>query len=148
MSLDVYLTQPGVGMPRGSGIFVRQGGSIVEITRAEWDAAFPGREPTSVEDNEGDEVFSANITHNLGKMATAAGIYDHLWRPDEHGITKAGELIAPLSDGLIRLRADPARFEALNPENGWGSYANFVPWVERYLSACEQYPDATVSVSR
>ena len=36
-------------------------------------------------DAEGREVFSANITHNLGAMAKEAGIYMHLWRPDELG---------------------------------------------------------------
>jgi len=34
-------------------------------------------------------VYDANITHNLGAMAEAAGIYKHLWRPEEIGITKA-----------------------------------------------------------
>ena len=29
----------------------------------------------------GDELYSANITHNLTGMADAAGIYMHLWRP-------------------------------------------------------------------
>lgn len=39
------------------------------------------------------EVFSANITHNLGAMAEAAGIYRHLWRPEEVGVP-------PLPGGL------------------------------------------------
>jgi hypothetical protein len=37
-------------------------------------------------------VYDANITHNLGAMAKAAGIYMHLWRPDEIGIKTASEL--------------------------------------------------------
>jgi hypothetical protein len=96
----------------------------------------------------GDEVFSANYTHNCGTMADAAGIYKHLWRPDEIGITKAQELIAPLCEGIRAMSIDPAKFEALNPENGWGSYATFVPWVFRYWQACCRWPDADVSVSR
>jgi len=94
------------------------------------------------------EVFSANVTHNLGKIADAAGIYKPLWRPDEIGITKAEQLIEPLRAGLLVLKADPEKFLALNPENGWGSYENFVPWVEAYLKACEENPDADVSVWR
>jgi hypothetical protein len=39
------------------------------------------------------EVYSDNITHNLGEMADAAGIYKALWRPEEIGITKAAELV-------------------------------------------------------
>ena len=93
------------------------------------------------------EVFSANITHNLGKMAEQAGIYEHLWRPQENGITKAHQLIAPLRAGLEIMRGDPEKFKSFDAPNGWGRYDNFVPWVERYLSACEQHPDADVSVS-
>jgi hypothetical protein len=93
-------------------------------------------------------VFDANVTHNLNRMADEAGIYKHLWRPEEIGITKAAQLIEPLHAALVLMRADPARFEALNPENGWGSYEDFVPWVEAYLRACEENPDATVAVSR
>lgn len=29
------------------------------------------------------ELFEANITHNLNKMAKEVGIYEYLWRPDE-----------------------------------------------------------------
>ena len=94
------------------------------------------------------EVYSANITHNLGKMASAAGIYQHLWRPDELGIKQAGELIMPLRAGLELLKSDPVRFKKFDSPNGWGMYVHFVPFVEKYLDACEQNPDAIVEVSR
>lgn len=94
------------------------------------------------------ELFSANITHNLGAMAREAGIYRHLWRPGEIGITTAGQLVGPLRAGLELLMSDPVRFEKHNAENGWGTYGQFVPWVERYLSACQQNPDATVRADR
>lgn len=94
------------------------------------------------------EVYSGNITHNLGAMAQAAGIYRHLWRPDEIGVSKAGELIKPLTAGLKKLNANPAKFEKFNAPNGWGLYEHFVPFVEEYLNACKQFPDAIVEVSR
>lgn len=94
------------------------------------------------------EVYESNITHNLNRMADAAGIYKHLWRPEEVGVTKAGQLIEPLREGLARLWADPKHFEQFNASNGWGLYEHFVPWVEKYLQACEEYPDAEISVSR
>ena len=94
------------------------------------------------------EVFEANITHNLGVMAKEVGIYKHLWRPDELGITKAKELIEPLEKGLALMKSDPERFEKLNAANGWGLYENFVPWIERYIIACKEYPNAKVRVSR
>jgi len=94
------------------------------------------------------EVYSANITHNLGGMAREAGIYDHLWCPEKLKITTAFELIAPLRAGLMRLTANPERFKAFNPENGWGSYENLVSLVQSYLAACIDNPDAEVSVWR
>lgn len=94
------------------------------------------------------EVYWANITHNLVGMADAAGIYQALWRPEEIGITKASQLIEPLTKGLELLKSDPAKFEAFNSPNGWGLYENFMPFVEKYLEACKENPDADVSVSR
>lgn len=94
------------------------------------------------------EVYSANITHNLGEMAQEAGIYQHLWRPEELNITKASQLIEPLRAGLALMKSDPERFEAFNATNGWGLYKNFVTWIERYLAACEANPDASVEISR
>ena len=97
---------------------------------------------------ETEQLYEANITHNLGKMADQAGIYQALWRPDKIGITKAHQLIEPLRSVLVLMRDQPDHFKKLNPENGWGSYDRFVPWIADYLAACEQYPDADVSVLR
>ncbi len=96
----------------------------------------------------GKEIYSANITHNLTGMAEAAEVYKPLWRPDEIGITKARDLIEPLRAGVERLKANPAKFEAYNSPNGWGLYKHFVPFVEAYLEACENSPEADVHVSR
>lgn len=94
------------------------------------------------------EVYSSNITHNLGAMAKEAGIYMHLWRPDEIGVTKAEQLIAPLTEGLARLKAEPEHYSKFNAPNGWGLYEHFVPFVEKYLVACVENPDAEVTVWR
>lgn len=93
-------------------------------------------------------VFEANITHALDAMAQAAGIYGCLWRPEEVGITKASQLIEPLTQGLARLRAEPAKFKAFDPPNGWGAYGNLVAFVREYLAACKDNPDADVRASR
>lgn len=94
------------------------------------------------------EVFSRNITHNLGKMAKAAGIYMHLWRPDELGLAKAHELIQPLEAGLAELVNNPEKYKAYDAPNGWGTYEHFIPFVREVLEACKEYPDATIEVSR
>src|SRR5512146_2483208 len=155
MSLDVYLRVRGSQNPGGSGIFVREAGRTVEISRAEWDEKFPGREPVIALAVSADEtVFSANITHNLGEMAAACivaydpalTLYAVVWRPDEHGITTARQLIAPLARGLTNLTVNPFAYKNFNPRNGWGTYENLVAFVQDYLAACERWPDAEVSV--
>lgn len=147
MSLDICLSMKGV-VSIGSGIFVRENGENREISCVEWDEKFPGREPITTNLGFRNEVYSANITHNLSKMAALAGIYDCIWRPDEHGITKASQLIRLLTNGLVLLQSDPEKFKTLNPPNGWGTYDNLVDFTQRYLDACIKDPDADVSVSR
>ena len=147
MSLDVYLEIEGATRG-GSGIFVREDGATKEISRAEWDEKFPGREPVVAHLSPCGSVFSRNITHNLGRMALEAGIYSHLWRPEEIGISHARQLIDPLAHGLDVLESDPDRFRGFNPKNGWGSYDGLCEFVRAYLAACREYPDAAVTVSR
>jgi hypothetical protein len=94
------------------------------------------------------EVFTANITHNLNKMAEGAGLYTYLWRPEELGIHTASELIVPLTEGLGRLLRDKDYFITLNPSNRWGDYNGLIRFVTEYLAACVDNPDADISVSR
>ncbi len=150
MSLDVFLRTPGEFRVSEPSVFVRADGATRELTRDEFARQFPGREPVMalLEPNETEEVYSANITHNLNRMADAAGIYKALWRPDEIGISKASQLIDPLRAGLQRLVETPSEFIQLNPQNGWGTYEGLVAFVGAYLKACEESPDADVSVSR
>lgn len=153
MSLDVYLSIPGAIRKPGSGIWVRECGERRQITRDEWDERFPFCEPVVPSADVRDvllaeEVYQANITHNLNKMAGAAGIYETCWRPEEIGITKAGQLVPLLTDGLRRLKAQPDYFKQFNPSNGWGDYDGFLQWVKEYLEACEEHPEAEVRVSR
>lgn len=149
MSLDVYLIQQGVQGERREAIFIFEGGRNMELSHEEWDQRFPNRKPvyTTIE-GDAVEVFEANITHNLSHMASEAGIYEHLWRPDELGVKTASVLIEPLREGLWRLKAKPDHFRTFDASNGWGTYEQFVPWVEKYLEACKRNPDAEVRVWR
>lgn len=92
-------------------------------------------------------VYESNITHNLARMAEAAGIYKALWSPEEIGIARAADLVGVLETGLAALKADPGKFRQYDSPNGWGLYKHFVPFVEQYLDACRENPDATVTVS-
>lgn len=93
-------------------------------------------------------VYDANITHNLTKMAEKADIYYELWRPEEINISTARQLIEPLIKGLELLKSNPDKFKEYNSPNGWGMYEHFVPFVERYIEACKENPDAIIEVSR
>lgn len=139
MSLDVWIELPSpIKIPKkGTGIFVRSEGRTVEVEFA-----------AAIEEEETVVPFKANITHNLSKMAAEADLYQPLWHPEESGIATARDAIAPLSVGLFKLRENPFRFKALNPKNGWGSYKVLVSFVEQYLQACCQYPEAKIFVCR
>lgn len=148
MSLNVYLTVEDYTKTEAK-IFIREDGQTKEISLDEWNGRFPDREPVYVEGGESNTVFSANITHNLGEMAGYAGnLYKLLWRPEELFINRANELILPLEKSLQLLKSDPEYFKKYNPENGWGTYEGLVIFVENYLRACKEYPDADIHVSR
>ena len=103
------------------------------------------KDPTATYETE--PLYHANITHNLGKMADAAGIYMALWRPHEIGAEVATDIIDAVEKGLVELKSTPAYYEQFNSPNGWGLYENFVPFVERYLAALKKYPKALLDVS-
>lgn len=149
MSLDVSLHSEAIlEKAPTTGVFVRDNGQNRELTVDEVLAKWPNWEPQLVEAEPSTEVFSYNITHNLGKMADAAGIYRELWCPEGLGITKAHQLIQPLRDGLARLLEKPDYFKTFNPANKWGDYDGLVRFVEHYLSACIEHPSATVTADR
>jgi len=99
-------------------------------------------------------VYSANITHNLGKMADAVvlsngkTLYQVLWRPEEHGWKTAEDIVEMLDEGWNILLADPEKFRMFTPENHWGSYEGLCEFVYQYRNACWDAPDAELSVSR
>lgn len=152
MSLDVYLIDNTATTPKKDEvIYVRRNGERQEISREEYNELFPDSTPaTVVDDSEEDShtVFTYNITHNLNKMADAAGIYQALWRPEELGFTRAEDLIDPLMRGLALLLDNPGRFKHFNPANGWGNYEGLVKFVSAYLLACYTNKNATILISR
>ena len=99
-------------------------------------------------------IFSMNITHNLGKMATQVflsngdTLYDVLWRPEEVGYYKAEDISALLHEGMVKLISSPEEYKRYNPENGWGDYDGLVEFVKQYYHACMTNPEAELRVSR
>lgn len=93
------------------------------------------------------KLSSHNITHNLNKMAEAVGLYEVLWRPEEIGITIASQMILPLEKGIKELEANPNKYKAYNPPNGWGNYEDFVSFCKSVLQKCREYPDAVIEAA-
>lgn len=102
----------------------------------------------SADAGEDDHLHNSNITHNLGEMAEEAGIYQALWRPEELRVKYAKELITPIEKGLADLKARPDHYKQFDDPGGWGRYIHFVPFVEEYLNALKEFPDALVTASR
>lgn len=95
---------------------------------------------------DGSEVFEANLTHNLVKMADKADLYKSLWCCKDYGISVAEDLIEHLEAGLLNLTKYKDELEKLNPENGWGSYENLLCVVCSYISHCYKYPKAEIHI--
>ena len=115
-----------------------------------------------------EQLYWANITHNLGEMADKAGIYEALWRPyflhpdcpkefanydEEYAFEEAHpmlskDIIQTLEKGYEDMKSRPEYYKQFDAKNGWGLYIHFLPWVEKYLEACKSYPDAEISTSR
>lgn len=90
-------------------------------------------------------VFRANVTHNLGGMAKAVGLYRVCWHPEDLKITRAKDAIPLLEKGLAKLeKFGPKGLSAHEPENGWGSYDWLLKFTKATLAACKEHPDAEI----
>ena len=100
------------------------------------------------DDYEEARLASHNVTHNLNKMGEAVGLYQVLWSPEKVGITTASQMIEPLEKAIKELVANPDKYKAYNPPNGWENYDIFVSFCRSVLSTCEENPDAIVEVNK
>jgi len=89
--------------------------------------------------------LEVNMTWNLRPMFAAANGGNI--GPQEWDGQKAGIVALLLRQTLAAFYAEPAKFQALNPPNGWGSYSVAIECADKVLTACERAPFATVSVT-
>jgi hypothetical protein len=89
------------------------------------------------------QLLDWNYTSNCGPMWRAAGAD----LAEYHG-KPASECIPSLRAAVAAMEADPAKYKAMNPENGWGSYDSLLPALREMLAAFESAPVAIVGVSR
>lgn len=95
-----------------------------------------------------EELYWANITHNLSDMAEAAGIYQALWRPDEINAKQAKDILDIILNGFCKLLKNPDEYRKLEASNGWGTYENFIDWIFRYIKALSEYPESYILALR
>lgn len=88
------------------------------------------------------QVFDANMTSNVAPMWREAGC--NLRDFDRKA---ARELVGPLGDALAVMAREPARFEAMNPPNGWGDFATCAKFLLELWLAAVRYPYAELRVS-
>jgi len=147
MSLDITLKGKS-NKKDHSGIFIRENGRTKEISLEEWKKRNKDREP-AIAQVSSDHAWQGNITHNLAEMASKSPfLYEALWKPEGIGVSKAKEVEPFLVKGLQDLKNDPEKFKHHNPKNGWGSYEVLVEFVEEYLNACIENPEAEIEISR
>ncbi len=99
------------------------------------------------EDHSNAELASENITHNLGRMAEAVGLYEILWPPASADIIPVARMTPILEKGIKELESDPEKYKAFDAPNGYGKYDDFLGFCRDVLSQCEKYPDAVVERS-
>jgi hypothetical protein len=97
-------------------------------------------------DDRGHVEFDVNYTHNCNGMANAvlnedASETGHSWWREldqKNGLESVGFLNRIISG----LEADPHRFRAMNPDNGWGDYDSFLALLKRMRDAVPAWPTA------
>lgn len=88
-------------------------------------------------------VFDRNMTSNVAPMWREAGA--DLANMDGKPAT---ECTGALTAAIDAMRADPDKYRAMNPPNGWGSYESCLDYLTSIRDACVEHPACTLRVSR
>jgi len=88
-------------------------------------------------------ILDANMTWNLRPMFAECNNGDG---PQEWDGKAAREVAEILMRTLAAFNADPAKFKAMNPANGWGDFDGARRFAMTVLDACHAAPNATVRV--
>jgi len=97
-----------------------------------------GPEPTSVELTD-----IGGYTSNVAPMWTTA--LGH--RLADLKDTNAGDSLPVLQRAVAAMEANPGKYEAMNPPNGWGDYEGALDYLRRLRDACAAHPKATIWIS-
>lgn len=85
---------------------------------------------------------SENYTYNISPMLYDTN--DGWERIMKNNVS--GALAGELMTGIIsRLEADPEKYRAMNPENGWGDYDSGLKWCKHLRDLFARHPKCTVN---
>ena len=95
-------------------------------------------------DTGGEELASIegcdwNYTYNTSPMLYDAGI-----DLKKYCGKTCEEVIDELETSIKILKDNPEKYEAMNPENGWGSYEGVTRKMELLLTAFKEHPKAII----
>lgn len=95
----------------------------------------------------GHAVIERNYTSNTSAMVQATRPSDAPnWLSELHG-TPGPEGARLLAEIIAALEADPEKYRAMNPPNGWGSYDTLLPVLREMRDSVGEVP-ATWQVCR
>ena len=60
----------------------------------------------------------------------------------------ASDIIDVIEKGLIDMKNRPEYYKQFDSDNGWGTYKDFIPWIEKYFEALKENPEAIVKCDR
>lgn len=89
------------------------------------------------------DVLDWNYTSNCSPMWREAGAD----LAEFHGKT-ARECLPFVYRAIAKMKAEPEKYDAMNPPNGWGSRESLVEALEGMAMVLEQHPDGKITVSR
>ena len=144
MSLDLYIKTKTPTHRKSSGIFTRVNGETFEIlTLEDFHKYLPNCDDSQfkVYESDDEELWSGNITHNLGRMAEHIAtrnytLYELLWHPSESGFLYANrEYKYNIYNALKNMLLHRDELQQYNPENGWGSYDSLLHFVQSFAEA-------------
>ena len=92
----------------------------------------------------GESVYERNYTYNVSPMFYEAMGEGGIRQLD--GLTGA-ECLEILDSGIEAMAADPDKYRALNPPNGWGDYDSALQMLREMRAACVEYPEAGMRIS-
>lgn len=94
----------------------------------------------------GHELGEWNLTYNLSTMLRAAGFpgWQEVVGKDAASIPTGRNTVPVFEAVLVELLANPTKYRALNPPNGWGNYEQAVETFRDFIAKVGPYPDAKI----